>query len=266
LRSGNIIKSIEHLQLSLDLADDADIRAIAENLLRKTAETDQGSHAEISPVKGHGCATCSPSSHNSTVPADASAAHLSESEQFHLLINTLPGDLPQRYSLLGDDFASAYLLAHAERTAEALHILKGLLVKSENDIFLYEAALLYFRSGDPVACENLLKQALQVNSANPLIHLGLAQLYVDSERYDEASVILNSMLTQNVLPEQALMMLADVYTLQGYYDQAIAVLTPALDSPALKKASAERLVRLLTAQGRHAEAEFLIKSYLKGCC
>jgi Flp pilus assembly protein TadD len=74
------------------------------------------------------------------------------------------------------------------------------------------------------------------------------------------------MLENEMLSEQALLMLGDIYALQGDIERAIEVFTPGLDSPSLKKAVAERLVRILMAAGREPEAEFLAKTYLKGCC
>jgi tetratricopeptide (TPR) repeat protein len=266
IRSGNLKKGAEHLQLSLELADDVSIREMAETILESSVIINQNSPAEVAPHKSHGCASCSSAASACSEIQEPTAEHLNADEQFQLLISTLPGDLPQRYRQLGEKFALAYLLAHEEKAAESLAILKELLSSGENDIILYEAALLYFRNGDGVTCEKLLQRALQINDANPVCYLGLAQLYIDSARYDEAATVIGTMLERDILVDQALVMLGDVRTLQNDFDEAIRIFTSALDSPVLKKIAAERLVRILATLGRDDEAAYLAKTYLKGCC
>jgi len=266
MRNGNVDKGAEHLRLSLELADDVSIREKAEALLETSVNLNQNDKAEDKSRKSHGCSSCSSAASTGTELHEPTAEHLSSAEQFQLLVNTLPGDLSQRYCQLGEKFASAYLLSHTEKAGEALAIMKELLSTDENDIILYETAILYFRGGEPAACEKLLKRALEINSANPLCYLGLSQLFIDSARYGEATVILGTMLEREILPDQALVMLGDVHTLQGNFDRAIEIFTAALNSPALKKVAAERLVNILATQGREEEAAYLAKTYLKGCC
>lgn len=266
MRSNNIDKGNEYLLLSLELADDVSIREKAEALLQSPATINLNIDTDDKAHKSHGCATCSSTSSTDTVLNDPVNEHFTAAEQFQLLVNTLPGDLPWRYSQLGEKFASAYLLAHTEKAAEALVILNELILDDENDIILYEAALLYFRTGSPAACENNLQRAMKINSGNPLCYLGLAQLYIDSERYSDALTVLGIMCSREILSDQATIMSGDVHTLTGDFDKAIDIFTAALESPALKKTAAERLVRILTTQGREKEAVFLAKTYLKGCC
>jgi predicted Zn-dependent protease len=178
----------------------------------------------------------------------------------------LPGDLPQRYSDMGEKFASAYLTAHSENPAKALEIFNELMSHEESDILMYESALLYFRGGDHLKCEQLLKRALKVNDSNPVCCLSLAQLYTETERFDDAISLLNLMSERLILPEQALIMLADVHAIKGDNASAIDILGRTIEIPVLKKASAERLVKLLASEGRDDEASFVAKNYLKGCC
>lgn len=266
MRSGNLQKMAEHLQLSLELADDVSLREKAEGLLSTSDNVNHNPVIERVAHQKHGCATCSSTASPGTEVDAADAGHLSAAEQFQLLVSTLPGDLPQRYHQLGEKFASAYLLAHEEQSAEAMALLKELLSTGENDIILYETALLHFRAGDAAGCEKLLLRALQMNGENPLSYLGLAQLYIDMARHDEALAILATMLEREMLADQALVMFADVHTLKGDYDRAIEIFTSALSLPTLKKVAAERLVRILAGQGRDEEAAYLVKTYLKGCC
>lgn len=265
-RSGNDLKAVESLQLAIELADDVLIRQKAENLLQPSAITNQKIEEPPSAHKSHGCATCSTAGHKTEEIHSDIPSSLTPSERFQLLINTLPGDLPQRYAELGEKFASAYLFAHDDNFNEADRLYSEILKSGESDIVLYEKGILHFRAGDLGGCEMLFKHSLSLNNSNPLTHLGLAQLYADTRRFDEASAVLTVMMQSGILPEQSLVMQGDIYSAQGHYDKAMQIFTPALENPVLKKTAAERLVHILNAQGREAEAAYLAKTYLKGCC
>jgi tetratricopeptide (TPR) repeat protein len=266
IRSGNYDKAQENINLSLELADDVTIREKAEQLLFSINEPQSTSVAATKPAGSHTCSSCSSSHHHSPEPDSFLPDHLQSHEQFQLLVNTLPGDLPHRYMDMGEKFASAYLIAHSDNPGKALEIFNELMLHKESDILFYEAALLYFRGGESVKCEQLLKKALAINDANPVCCLSLAQLYAESGRFDEAITLLNFMIEHQILAEQSLIMLADVHAAKGDSVNAIEILSKTLEIPALKKASAERLVGLLTAEGRADEASFIAKNYLKGCC
>ncbi len=266
IRSGDYDKANEYLNLSIELADDVSIREKADILLSRINEPQPASIASEQMAGKHDCSSCSSSQHSSPEPASNLSDHLQSHEQFQLLVNTFPGDLPQRYMALGEKFASAYLTAHSDNPGKALEIFNELMSQEESDILLYETALLLFRCGDPVKCEELLKRALAINSTNPVCCLSLAQLYTESERFDDAISLLNQMTERQILPEQSLIMLADVHAIKGDAGIAIDILSRTIEIPVLKKASAERLVRLLTSEGRADEASFITKNYLKGCC
>jgi tetratricopeptide (TPR) repeat protein len=266
IRSGNYDKAGEYLNLSLELADDVSVREKADDLFSVINGSQSASVVPGKPAGAHGCSSCSSSHHLSPEPDSTLPDHLQSHEQFQLLVNTLPGDLPQRYMDLGEKFASAYLIAHSENPVKALEIFNELMSQEESDILMYETALLYFRGGDPVKCEQLLKKALTVNDSNPVCCLSLAQLYTESERFDAAISLLNFMSERQILAEQTLIMLADVHAIKGDTGNAIDILSKTIEMPVLKKASAERLVRLLASEGRDDEASFVAKNYLKGCC
>ena len=266
IRSGNYDKAEEYLKLSLELADDVSVREKTDKLFSMINESQSTPAAPGKPASSHGCSSCSPSHHLPPEPDSTLPDHLQSHEQFQLLVNTLPGDLPQRYIDLGEKFASAYLIAHSEYPVKALEIFNELMSQEESDILMYETALLFFRGGDLVKCEHLLKKALRVNDSNPVCCLSLAQLYAESERFDDAISLLTLMSERQILPEQALIMLADVHSMKGDTGNAIDILGRTIEMPVLKKASAERLVRLLASEGRDEEASFIAKNYLKGCC
>ncbi|NVN97930.1 MAG: hypothetical protein HXX17_01310 [Geobacteraceae bacterium] len=266
LRSGNNKKSIEYLNLARDLADDVLIREKADNLIHSLTDISLSVATPVKISAKHDCTSCTTPHHKNSESPSILPDHLQTHEQFGLLVNTLPGDLPERYLSLGEEFASAYLLAHSERDSEALNKFRELLSVRENDILLYEAALLEFKVGRADICESLLERALSLNSENAVCNLSLAQLYTESGRYDKAIILLKSMMARNILYDNSLITLADIYSIQAENEKAIELLSGALQNPALKKAAAERLVAILGSTGRNEEAQYLFKTYLKGCC
>jgi len=266
IRAGNTQKAAEYLELSLELADDVSIREKTEKLCASLLNLSSPEGNKVESAGKHGCSSCGTGHQSTPTLAPLLPDHLHSDEQFLLLVNTLPGDLPQRYVSLGEEFASAYLLAHSEESGIALSKFRQLLSAADNDIILYETALLEYKEGRIDACESLLRRALKLNSDNPVCNLSLAQLFTETGRLEEAVVLLKSMMDRMLLFEQSLLMLADVYTINGDHESAITLLSSGIQMPALKKAAAERLVAILSTQGRDDEAAFLIKTYLKGCC
>jgi tetratricopeptide (TPR) repeat protein len=267
MRGGNPDKAHEHLVLAMEQADDVSVRENAELMLKRLM-ANEVSHEEPAHHNGaHNCTSCSGSSQSAPEekPVDI-GDHLDTDEQFQLLIQTLPAPLPERYEGLGEKFAYNYLLAHGDQLLAAQKGYRELIAAGENDILLYESAQVSYRLGERRECEAMLKRALALNSQNPLCHLSLAQLYIDTRRLPEAVGVLQHMLDNNFFVEQALIMLGDVYLFQGDVEQGITVLTKALQVPSLKKIAAERLLPVLNAQGRTDEANFLVKTCLKGCC
>ena len=266
IRAGNRAKAAEYLELSLELADDVTVREKAEKLVSSLTELSLTENKRGETSGKHDCTSCSSSHHPAPEPDPVLPDHLHSHEKFQLLINTLPGDLPERYGAIGEEFASAYLLAHSEDTDKALNKFRQLLSCGEHDIILYETALLEYKRGRIDICESFLRKALDLNRDNPLCNLSLAQLFIDTGRFDESVDFLKAMMDRMILYEQALILLADVYTHQGDHEAALNLLSSGLQMPVLKKASAERLVAILASQGRNDEAAYLVKTYLKGCC
>ena len=262
LAKGDSAKATEHLDLAIDLAEDVTIREKAE-MLRPSLPT------EAPPVHHHhhggGCSSCTGDHHQPVDSAQVSPDNLSAVDRFELLVRPLPGDLPERYLNLGEDFAAGYLAADSGDTATARAIYENLLRDGESDILLYEAALLSHRDEDSRECEALLRRALGINSANPLCNLGLVQLLAEAGRFDEAMPLLQSMVEREILAEQAMMFLGDIHAARSENEQAIDYYSRLLGGP-LKRDAAERLAGLLAECGRTEEAEYVAKQYLKGCC
>lgn len=266
IRSGNREKAAEYLELSLQLADDVSIRENTEKLISSLTQFSSADNNKSEPAGKHACSSCSSSHQHTPESSHILPENLHSHEQFQLLINTLPGDLPQRYASLGEEFAETYLLAHSDDNGQALNKFRQLLTINDNDIILYETAILEYKERRFDVCESLLRRALKQNADNPVCNLSLAQLLADAGRFDETAALLKNMMERMIFYEQSLIMLADVYTAQGDQENAINLLSSGILMPALKKASAERLASLLSSQGRDKEAAYIVKTYLKGCC
>ncbi len=267
LLTGNSNKACESLELALELAEDVAVREKAANLM-KDLDTPHFDPVPSNPAHGtHNCGDCSGHTSDDSNRLAPPAAGLHDDEEFTLLVQTLPDDLPVRYTTLGKKFACAYLKAHRdENLGSALREFEELLAEGESDILLYELAIINYRQGNRKDCERLLRKALALNERNALCHLSLVQLFMDDGRLADAVQALRHMHEHNLLGDQALIMLGDVYAMQGDEGKALDTFAIALEVPALKRAAAERLVPLLGNMGRTEEATYLIKNYLKGCC
>lgn len=262
LKSGEFAKAEEHLNLTLDLADDVTIRDKAVKsfaLLEK-----QIPHVHHHEKKG-GCGGCGGSTSQHSENIELEDDGLNDMDRFELLVRPLPGDLPERYADLGEEFARGYLAAHGGDQMTAEKVFERLLASGESDILLYELAILSHQGGDGRRCETLLRRALALNDTNPLCNLSLVQLLTENGRFTEAVPLLERMVERDILPDQAGMFLGEIYRVQGESDRAIAQFSQLLSTP-LKREAAERLVGLLETTGRSQEAALVAKQYLKGCC
>jgi tetratricopeptide (TPR) repeat protein len=260
---GDLAKAEEHVLLALELAEDQSIREKAERLRGW-----QVPQAAPAPHKHghHNCSGCGTETVAAPEHDQFTADHLSAQERFELLVHPLPGDLPQRYAAMGEKFAQGYLLVHEGKENEGGKIFQELLAREESDILLYEIALINYRNGHLTDSEQQLRRVIAINDANPLGHLALVQLLVDTGRLAECVPLLNRMIDRQLLVDQALMYLGDIYLNLGNEQEAMESYSKALTHPSAAKAAAERLVTLLQKQERLEEAAFLAKRYLKGCC
>lgn len=262
MNRGDYVKTEEHLQLVAELTNDASIREKAERL--RGGLNPESSVTDLKENR-HDCTGCiteaETDSGNDLIPD-----FLSDQERFELLVQTLPGSLQERYAALGEKFATGYLMVHGGNGEAGARILRDLLNEGENDILLYEIALIYYKAGNLPECERLLRMALGLNSENPLCCLSLVQLFTDTGRLEESLPILNHMIDKQLLTEQSLLFLGDVYLGLGNDDAAIESYTKALNFPNAAKASAERLLPIFERLGRREDAAYLFKRYLKGCC
>ncbi|WP_232279002.1 tetratricopeptide repeat protein [Geotalea uraniireducens] len=256
-------KAEDHLLLVMELAEDVTIREKAGKLLENLTVQN---HSTNLINNNNGCFGCKSSAEELSENSHVSDDQLSMEDRFELLIHTLPAPLPERYAALGKKFACAYLLIHDGDDVKALQILEELLSENENDILLYEAALIKYRCGEIIDCERFLRQAISINPSNSLCYLGLVQLLIDSDRLHEVIPVLNHMIEFGLLSDQALVLLGDVYVMIGDDLKAIDNFSKALSSPGVARGAAEKLVSLLKKHDRVEEAAYISKRYLKACC
>lgn len=262
LAGGDRKKAAEHVQVILDLADEAILRETATKLLAD-AEAPEARPMSEAPEYGGCCETeFEPEKEIHDVPTDS----ITDEDRLTLYFQTLPGDLPERYAGMGAEFARGCLLNLEGHETEALRIFEELSVHTAHDILEYEKAILYFNSGDAGTCEQLLNKALGMNPGNPLANIGLVQLYTETGREPEALQTLERMIADNVIPEQARLMRGDLYNQLQDEAKALENYSALLATPQFAREAAERIIPLLQKQGRSKEAANLAKKFARGCC
>jgi tetratricopeptide (TPR) repeat protein len=261
---GDREKAEEHLRIVMDLADDATLRENSERLL---AELGSEAPEVASVIAVHNCGSWeekgAETGYEDQHGMDDS---ITREDRLALYFQTLPGDLPERYAGMGEEFARGCLLNLEGNGEGALRVFEELSTDTENDILNYEKAILYFHSGDSGKCEQLLIKAIGLHPANPLCHIGLVHLYTEIGRIPEALQVLERMISSDVIPEQARLMQGDLYTQLREESNAVESYSSLLTSPKFAREAAERLVPLLERQGRTEEAAYLAKKFGKGCC
>jgi tetratricopeptide (TPR) repeat protein len=261
--SGEIAKAMDHLRLVIELAEDVILREKAENLLTSLDPDLPAKHAE---ANHHSCNGCSDDFGKTTEDCHVTSDSLAIEDRFEVYIQTLPGNLPQRYADLGEKFAYGYLLNRDGDSEGALKVFEELSAEEENDILDYEMALLFYRNGDHIKCEKLLHRALELNGLNPLCHLGLVQLLCETGRAVEAVPLLKHMIDMRVLPDQARLLLGDVCLMLDDEMGAMDNFTALITSPNLAREAAARVIPLLEKHGRGEDATYLSKRFAKRCC
>ena len=264
LSSGDRIKAGEHLRIIMDLADDATLRENAEKFIAEL-DSEVPEVAHVDEVRN--CGSCEEGGAESGSDDQHDMDdNISSEDRLTLYFQTLPGDLPERYAGMGEEFARGCLFNLEGNGEAALKVFEELSADTENDILDYEKAIIYFHHGDSGKCEQLLIKAIGLNPVNPLCAIGLVHLYAELGRVREALQVVERMITSDVTPEQARMMQGDLYTLLEDESNAVESYSRLLTSPKFAREAAERIVPLLERQGRTEEAAYLAKKFAKGSC
>ncbi len=256
-------KAEEHLAMVLELAQDANLRREAEEMISRI---NQPAPVKASPVADHSCSGCGDAAHHGSAEGHETDELLRMEDRFDLYIHTLPGDLPGRYKSLGEEFAQGCILIRDGRGEEALRLFGRLPGAVESDIVNYEIALVHYQNHDMDECEKALRLAIRLNPLNPLSYFSLVQLFGETGRIAEALPFLNHMINNELVPDQATLLLGDVHLMMGDELEAVECYSRVLSSPGLAKDAALKLIPLLERQGRAADAAYLAKKFSKGCC
>lgn len=258
---GDSDKAIDHLELVKTLTYDVSLREKAEKLLKELTDA-AGDPEEALPSSS--CASCS----HTHVDDYTDGQHIDDSlhplEYFELLIRQLPETDCQRYAKLGEDFAYAYVAACQDRHGEALSLFEKWSSESSRDIYYCERAKILHRLGNDREAEQNLRSSIQINPLNSLACLNLALLLIDSGRFEEAIIVLDAMISNDMMPEQAMLMRGEIFEAAGDQEGAIDQYSRLLMSP-YGRAAAEKLHTLLITAGRHNDAALLFKQYLGKC-
>lgn len=264
MTSGNPPKAGEHLHIVMELAEDAELRKMAQDYFLEMASANPPKKAI--DVDNRSCFGCADDSFVGEKESHGMEDSLTAEDRFELYIHTLPGNLPERYKSLGEKFTYGYLLNRDGQGEAALKVFKELSGEEENDIIDYETALIYYNNGDLNNCERLLRRSIELNGMNPLSYLALVQLFGETGRVQEALPFLQHMINIELIPEQAGLLLGDAYTLLEDENSAVDCYTRVLSSPGYAKEAAMKLIPLLEKQGRQEDVAYLTKKFNKGCC
>lgn len=262
---GNHDKTVEHLELAKTLTSDENVREKADLLLASFGEKANNKNELASTSGCSSCTTCAPQdeSHNARSGFDETGLDLRI--HYELLIHQLPEEMFERYSSLGEDFACMYIAASHDEHEYALDLLEAWHVTGkDDDIYLNEKGKILHRLGRIAQSEECFKSAIACNSQYHLPYLGLALLLLEESRFDEAGLLLDEMIVDNIFKGQSIMMRAEVFQVAGDMDRAIELFASLLTTP-LAKAAAGKLYEILQLQNRHTEAAALYKQYLKSC-
>lgn len=260
-KCGAVDKAIEHLELAKTLTHDADIREKAELMQSRLVKNTNDPDILAAPSSCSSCSQISPDSHVSLTETDSDLDPL---EHYNLLIHQLPEDMYERYSALGEDFACSYIAASHDRHVESLELLEKWFNGSHRDIYCYEKGKILHRLGRISESETYMLESVRENVHNSLAQLGLALLFMEENRLEDAARQIDTMVAADMFTGQALMMRGEVFELSGDLDGAIRQYGSLLETP-LARSAAEKLHGILITCNRQTEADHIFKQYLGKC-
>ncbi len=259
---GDTAKAIDHLELVKTLTYDQALRDKAENMLLAFLPSDSD-HTEQNTMSS--CASCagsSPGESSDNAPLHDSLPLL---EYYELLIQQLPADQYQRYTELGEAFAYAYIAASRDEHNEALSGFENCRDILPQDIYWYEKGKVLHRLGNDHESEQHLRTAVRLNRANSLAWVNLALMLRETSRFEDALNTVETMVTEGIMLEQALLLRADIFEATGHHERAVDQYVELLQTPYVR-AAAEKLCAVLQEIGRHNDAAVIFKKYLNKSC
>ena len=259
---GDTAKAIDHLELVKTLTDNQALLEKAEKLLLSFLPPvdDGGEQPNTSS-----CTSCA----GSSCGESTDSAHVDDTmpplEYYELLIQQLPEDQYLRYAGLGDDFAYACIAASRDQHHEALAGLQNCFDALPHDIYWYEKGKILHRLGNDNEAEQCLRKAVQHNGSNSLAWINLALVLRESNRFQEALTTIETMVAEQIMPEQALLLRADIFEAAGDHEGAVNQYVELLQTP-FARVAAEKLHAILLEIGRQDDAEVIFKKYMKKSC
>jgi tetratricopeptide (TPR) repeat protein len=157
-----------------------------------------------------------------------------------------------------------YISASHDQHAEALELLEKWFKGSDRDIYCYEKGKILHRLGKISESETYMLESIRENIHNPLPQLGLALLYIEEHRLEDAARQIDAMIAAEIFTGQALMMRGEVFELSGDLEGAIRQYGSLLETP-IARSAAERLHEILVECNRQPEAANIFKRYLGKC-
>ncbi|MGB9081244.1 MAG: tetratricopeptide repeat protein [Desulfuromonadaceae bacterium] len=259
---GDVDKAIDHLELVITLTYDPALREKAETLLLEFSppESDHGGQISVSS-----CASCAGSSASESADSVHPDDSLPLREYYELLIQQLPADQYRRYAGLGEDFAYAYIAASRDEHREALSGFENCSDTVPHDICSYEKGKVLHRLGNDLEAVQHLRMAVQLNRTNSLAWLTLALVLRESKRFQDALATIETMVAEQIMPEQALLLRAEISEASGDHESAVNQYVELLQTP-YAHAAAENLYGVLMEIGRQGDAAVIYKKYLHKSC
>lgn len=259
---GDVKKAIDHIDLVKTLTYDVLLREKAERL-RSSFVTPEDE--EPAPARASSCSSCSGSSHGESSGSPPPDDSLPLGEYYELLIHQLPEELYHRYAGLGEEFAYAYVAASRDDHREALARLDGCAASLPPDIYRFEKGKLLHRLGNDREAEAQLRASIQLNGAHSLARMTLTLVLSESGHFQEALIMIDAMVAEGILPEQALLLRADIFEATGDHEAAINQYVELLQTP-YARVAAEKLYVILMTVGRQNDAAVIFKKYLNKSC
>ena len=261
---GDTAKAIDHLELVKTLTNNQILQAKAEALLLNYSPLgDEGGEHVSAPSSS--CGSCSGSSGSECSDTMLSDDSMPLLEYYELLIHQLPTDQYQRYAQLGEDFAYAYVAASRDHHQEALSGFQNCFVTVPHDIYWYEKGKILHRLGNDREAEQDLRKAIHLNGANSLAWFSLALVLREGLRFQDALTVVEAMVSNQIMPEQALLIRADICEMTGDHESAINQYVELLQTP-YARGAAEKLYVVLQENGRQNDADVIFKKYMKKSC
>jgi tetratricopeptide (TPR) repeat protein len=259
---GDTVKAIDHLELVKTLTSDPVLREKAELLIQKFSPSSDEEHVQ---VPSSSCGSCASSSCGEPSENEHVDDTLPIAEYYQLLIHQLPADQFHRYAELDDVFAAAYVAASRDDHVTALHGFEHCVDTLPHDIYLYEKGKILHRLGNDKEAEQCLRQTVQLNHAHSLAWITLAYLLRENNRFNDCLEVVEVMIAEQILPEQALLLRADICEVTGDHEGAVALYVELLQTPFVRTA-AEKLYLVLMEIGRESDAAVIFKKYLNKSC